>query len=177
MIWNVRTALVAVVLVVLAAFGAAQSFRLANERTAHAATKEQHALQLAEQERAGRKAEQQAREEEQRRAAALQGVIDETEQRLARALADADAAAGAGQRLRAQIAVITSSCRGASGHSGAAGSGQPADATGDLLADVQRRLDEAADGIARFADQAHAAGAACERSYQALTAGKPALDR
>jgi hypothetical protein len=34
---------------------------------------------------------------------------------------------------------------------------------------VQRRLDEAADRIARHADEARAAGLACERAYGALT--------
>jgi hypothetical protein len=33
---------------------------------------------------------------------------------------------------------------------------------------VQRRLDDAADQLARFADASHTAGLACQRSYEAL---------
>lgn len=154
-----------------------QSYRLADEKRDHARSRATHAEQLAALERASKEAEQSARAEEQRRAEALQGVIHETEKQLERARADAGAAADAGQRLRAQLASITVSCRRGSGHSGASGAGAPADATSDLLADVQRRLDEATDTIARHADAARTAGAACERSYRALTADPAALDR
>lgn len=154
-----------------------QTHQLDGEKLAHAKTRQAHAEQVADLHRAGREAVEQARAEEQRRVEALQGVIDETEQKLARARADADAAADVGQRLRAQLsATLAGSCRSAGGNPGAAGAGQATDATLDLLADVQRRLDEASDGIARHADEARAAGQACERSYRALTAA-PALDR
>ena len=154
-----------------------QTHKIAGEQLAHAKTRQARAEQVADLHRAGREAVEQARAEEQRRFEALQGVIDETEQKLARARADADAAADVGQRLRAQLsATLAGSCRGAGGYSGAAGAGPAADATLNLLADMQRRLDEASDGIARFADQAHGAGAACERSYRSLTS-QPALDR
>lgn len=39
----------------------------------------------------------------------------------------------------------------------------------DLLAGMPGRIDEAAGDIAKFADAAHVAGLACERSYDALT--------
>lgn len=158
-------------------FGGVQTYRLAAERQAHAVTRAAHAEQMAALERAAHEAEVAARSEEQRRARALQGIINDTEQKLAIARDDAAAAADAGQRLRAQLATITASCRRSARHTPSASAGAPAVATDDLLADMQRRLGEATDRIARFADEAHAAGAACERSYRALTANQPALDR
>lgn len=108
-----------------------------------------------------------ARAEEQHRAAQAQKVADETHQALARARADADAAADAGRRLRQQLASYAR-CRAAPGDPGVASPGNPAASTVDLLADVQRRLDEAADSIARFADEAHASGMACQRIHEGL---------
>ncbi len=158
-------------------FGGVQTYRLAAERQAHAATKAAHAEQIAALERAAHEAEVAARSEEQRRTRALQGIINDTEQKLSIARDDAAAAADAGQRLRAQLAAVTASCRRGARHTAASPAGAPAIATHDLLADVQRRMGEATDGIARYADAAHAAGAACERSYRALAPDAPALDR
>jgi len=126
------------------------------------------AEQLATAEHAARTAIEAARTEEQRRTAEVQKAADEAHKSLARARADADAAADAGRRLRERIAAATAGCRAATGDPSAASSGEATDATSDLLADVQRRLDEAADGIARFADHAATAGRACERGYDAL---------
>lgn len=109
-----------------------------------------------------------ARTEEQQRAAHAQKVANETHQALARARADADAAADAGHRLRQQLARITASCRAAPSDSATATPSAPAEPAADLLADVQRRLDEAQDRIARFADEAHASGSACQRIHEGL---------
>ncbi len=109
-----------------------------------------------------------ARAEEQQRAAQAQKVANETHQALARARADADAAAGAGYRLRQQLARITASCRAAPSDPATATPGTPAEPAADLLADVQRRLDEAQDRIARFADEAHTAGSACQTIHEGL---------
>ena len=109
-----------------------------------------------------------ARAEEARRTAAVQKEADHARQDLTRAQADAAAAADAGQRLRAAIAAARRSCPAASGAPAAVGS-PPADPAEGVLADVQRRLDEAADGIAAHADAARIAGQACQRAYNALT--------
>lgn len=79
---------------------------------------------------------------------------------------DADAAVDAGERLRKQIANLTVSlaASGARTPEGGKATGQAA----DLLAYVQSRLDESAEGIARYADEASIAGKACEASYGAL---------
>lgn len=170
------TRILSIALAAAISVAALQTWRLATEQRDHAGTMAAHAEKIASLERAGREAVELARVEEQRRAEALQGIINETERNLAQARADAASAADAGQRLRTQLAAFTAGCRGSARHSGSASTGATADSTGDLLADVQRRLDAAADGIARHADEARAAGAACERSYRALTA-KSALDR
>lgn len=79
----------------------------------------------------------------------------------------AAASADAAQRLRARLAAAQAArC---AGDPAAAAGGPAAGATADLSADVHRRLDEAADRIARFADRAAIAGEACERAYRALT--------
>jgi hypothetical protein len=146
-----------------------QSWRLAGEQRDHAQTRGDHAVLMAHAAKAAQDAEVAARLEEQRRVAALEGVIHETESKLAQARADADLAADAGQRLRQRIAQLAGSCRGTTGDPTAAGAGSATSATDDLLADVQRRLDEAADQLARFADASHTAGLACQQSYGALS--------
>lgn len=112
-----------------------------------------------------------ARSVEQRRIQETQKAADEAKQALTRARADAAAAADAGQRLRQRIAALATASCAASGDPAAAGSSTAAHAAADLLADLQRRLDEATDSIARFADESHASGAACERIHNALTPG------
>ena len=101
--------------------------------------------------------------------AAVQEIANEAQKELDVARSDADAARSAGERLRDRIAQLTAACRATASNPDAANAGAPAEAPADLLADVQRRLDEAADGIAGFADKSSAAGKACERSYDALT--------
>lgn len=145
-----------------------QTYRLVTEQREHAETVAMWAKDRESREKTARLAVEAARAEEQRRTAEVQKVADEAHEALERARADADAAADAGQRLRDRIATLTSACGRAAVHPGAASAGPAAEATADLLADVQRRLDAAADGIARFADQAHAAGTACERTSDAV---------
>jgi hypothetical protein len=133
-----------------------------------AQAEQQHAEQMRTLSEAALQAEAEARAEEQRRTAEVQKVANETRLALERARLDADSAADAGRRLRAQIATLTASCRAASSDSATATGGAPTDATADLLADVQRRIDEATNRIAAHADAARAAGTACQRSYEAL---------
>lgn len=145
-----------------------QTYRLAVEQGAHARTQRDHAQQLGALERTAGEAVTAARAEEGLRFTALWEILNETQADRDRARADAAGAADAGVSLRRRIAALTAGCGAAGSDSAPAGSSPPADATADLLADVQRRLDEAADGIARHADEAHIAGRACERAYDAL---------
>ena len=155
-------------LVLAIAAAGVQTWRLSAEQRDHAATRAGHAEQLAGLERAAREAEQNARAEEQRRAQALQGAIREAETNLARARADAAAAASAGERMRQRIAALTGSCRATPGHPASAGAGPAAGTPGDLLVNVFDRVDQAVRDIAEHADAARAAGLACQRSYEAL---------
>lgn len=146
-----------------------QTYRLANERTAHAETRAAHALQMNIMFEAARLADEQARAEEQRRTAEVQKAADEAYQAMERARADAAAAADAGSRLRQHIATLTATCRRTASNTATASAGAPTDTTADLLARVQQRLDDAAEQLARFADDTHTAGRACQQSYDALT--------
>ena len=147
-----------VALVVVTGIAAVQSSRLSSEKMERAQERERHAAALTA-------AVQAARDEEQRRVQALQEVADEARKREKQARVDADTARGAGERLRAALAAArAASCR----DSAAATPSSSTDTTERVFADVQRRLDETQDRIARFADEAHISGLACQRSYEAL---------
>lgn len=112
-----------------------------------------------------------AREEEQLRIEDQQEVINEQAKALARARADAaaaTAAAGSAERLRKRAAELAAGCRAGAEDPAAPGPGAPADAPGHLLAHMLGRIDEAARGVAEFADEASTAGATCEGAYDAL---------
>lgn len=145
-----------------------QTMRLADERAAHSKTRAEHSAQMQQLERQALLQERAARLEEQRRTVEVQKAADEAQLQLEQARADAAAAGTAGQRLRDRIAQLTAACRPAASKAPTASTGPATDATADLLARVQQRLDDAADGIARYADEARAAGTACQRSYDAL---------
>lgn len=117
---------------------------------------------VARQKEAANRAETARRYEQQHEA------INAAYEELEVARRDAAAAAATGQRLRAQIASLTASCRAAS-DPGTAATGTAASPAGDLLERVQSRLGEATEAIARYADEARTAGLACERSYDALS--------
>lgn len=109
-----------------------------------------------------------ARAMETRRAAAIQEVITHAEVVAAQARSDAASSAAAGAGLRQRAATVAARCSGATGNPAAAVPGSAASTPGDLLADVLGRLDEAGRQLAAVADARGAAGAACERSYDAL---------
>tara|TARA_R110002049_G_scaffold83938_11_gene213704 strand:- start:1972 stop:2520 length:549 start_codon:yes stop_codon:yes gene_type:complete len=149
-----------------------QTLRLSAEQGAHAKTQKQHEQMVAAAARATADAVMLARVEERRRYAELQGIADETAQALTRARADGAAAVAVSQRLRERITALVSATGRCAGDSAAAEPGTATRTTGDLLADVQRRLDQATDEVARHADDARIAGRACERSYNALSGGQ-----
>ncbi|VVE82811.1 DUF2514 family protein [Pandoraea sputorum] len=83
------------------------------------------------------------------------------------AIAAARASNASSERLRVQLAAFTASVR----NSATTGAGTPTVAGTDaldLLAGLFGRVDDAAGRLAEFADAAHIAGLACERSYDAL---------
>lgn len=161
----------AMLVLVLSIAAAMQTVRLANEKRAHAETKEGHAKAMQSMADLSALAERQAREEERRRYDQLRRIADDAKKSLLNARADASAAADAGQRLRDRIAALTANCRFAAGDSAAGATGKATEPTDRVLADVQRRLGEAAERIAAHADAARVAGLACQQSYDAITSG------
>lgn len=118
-----------------------------------------------------RAAQQKANDDETARRLTTQKEIAENAIRERDVARDAAVgASAAGERLRKQVHHLTLSL--AARDPGAVGGGAPASDAIDLLADVQRRSDEATDAIARYADEAGAAGRACQASYDALMGGQ-----
>lgn len=101
-----------------------------------------------------------------RRRRAHQEITDAAHLKSAQLEASLAASADAGQRLRQRLAALDA--QRCSGDPAAAGGGQAASAASDLRAELSRRLDQAADGVARFAERAAGAGETCEQSYDAL---------
>lgn len=96
-------------------------------------------------------------------------ALDVKAQELEREAVARAAAVTAGRKLQLRLSSLEARPCGADP---AAVAGSPAaSSAADLRAYVQRRLDEAADGVAGYAGVAAAAGRACERSYDALTSG------
>ena len=123
-------------------------------------------------EKAARVAVEEARTEERRRITEQQEIIDGQTKALARARADAAAAAGSVDKLRKRASELAAQCDRAAADPAPAEGSAPANAAGDLLADMLGRIDGAARTIAEFADEARIAGIACERSYDALSPRK-----
>ena len=112
------------------------------------------------------RASEEQRAIETKRHAAMRQEVARARDRQAIALRDAATAAAAADRLRERIAALAACPAG--GDPAPTPGGPTATATGDLLADVQRRLDDAAGELAAFADAAHGAGLACQAAYGAL---------
>ncbi|ANC42919.1 hypothetical protein A6P55_00175 [Pandoraea pnomenusa] len=98
----------------------------------------------------------------------LAGISIDAKKSVDTANAAAHAADASSKRMRKQLAIFTAAAR----HPPTSGGSAPADSGTDpldLLAGLLSRADEAAGDLAKFADAAHIAGLACERSYDALT--------
>lgn len=114
---------------------------------------------------ASQRAEERYRAREADMARVFLEEVNDAHTKTQAAEAAAATARAAGQRLRGQLAALAAASCSPAGAAAAAGTGPTAEAARDLLADVQRRLDQAQDDIAGFADAASAAGATCERLY------------
>lgn len=109
-----------------------------------------------------------ARLEGVRRYDELQEILNAERSKTEAARADAAVAAGAADKLRRYTATLAARCDRPAVDTSAGGGSAPAASTGDLLADMQRRLDEAAGGIGKYADDTSIAGDTCERQYDSL---------
>ena len=106
---------------------------------------------------------------EQQRAQAVQEANHNAELAQDIARVAAVRAASAGDGLRVRTVAVAAACDRPAVNPGAAPIGPPASAPGDLLADVQRRIEDAAGRLAAVADERGAAGAACVSAYDSLT--------
>lgn len=128
--------------------------------------------QVAQQAQARADSERERQREDERRLIAGK-VAQDAQKELLAAQGDAAAARTAGERLRTALALArAASCAPRDDTPAAAGS-TSADASERLFADVQRRIDEAQEATAGFADAAHRAGRACERIADSLSGESP----
>lgn len=131
--------------------------------------RETHATQLAVWQAAAAQAEARERDKEARYRSVIKEAQDnELKARKARdaARTRADTAA---RRLRDAYAATAAGLGASGGDATTAARGPTTRASADLLADVQRRIDEAAGTIGRYADEAAAAGRTCEVIHEPLT--------
>ena len=142
-----------------AANGWRMGAQLAEERTSHATVMEEHA-------RAALIAVQAARDEEQRRVAALEDARDEWKKMAATSAAAAGRARAERDGLLARADSLVADAR--SRDPALAGGGPPGDGPLDLLADLLGRAVERSVQLAAIADGARAAGLTCERAYDSL---------
>ena len=106
---------------------------------------------------------------EQQRAQAVQEVTRNAELAQDAVRVAAVRAVAAGDGLRQRTAVVIAACDRPAVNPSAAPPSTPASSPGDLLADMQRRLEDAAGQLAAVADERGAAGAACVSAYDSLT--------
>lgn len=96
-------------------------------------------------------------------------IADEADKQLAHVRADAAIADAAAGRLSQRVAALVAAARATAANPAAVSASAPADTAADLLAGMLGRVDEAAGQLAAYADNARAAGAACQAEYDALT--------
>ncbi|AJC22646.1 DUF2514 family protein [Pandoraea pulmonicola] len=97
----------------------------------------------------------------------LAGISIDAKKTADTAIAAARASDASSELMRKQLAAFTASVRRSTAAGGSAPTIGGSDAL-DLLTGLLGRIDDAAGRLAEFADAAHIAGLACERSYDAL---------
>jgi hypothetical protein len=106
-----------------------------------------------------------AREEEQRRQAAVNKEASDAREQNRAAAVDASVADAAGDRMHADANKLAAT---ACGDTGATQRGASATRAAMVLSDLLQRADKRAGELAAAYDRAKIAGLACERSYQSL---------
>ena len=155
----------------LAALYGAHAWRVsAAAKAAEKATHAHYAAVLADISVKTAAAEKDFRAREHQAQAAIEKEASDGQKKVDLARGDARRADAAADGMRQQLAHYRGAATGAATHPGPAAAGPPAADALDLLADLFSRADGAAGELARFADLAHAAGATCERAYDAVQA-------
>jgi hypothetical protein len=110
-----------------------------------------------------------AQTETARRVQAQQEIAQDAQHAAQAARFDAGRADAAAATLRVQLGAYLAGNRGAAVDPATVAAGQTAGDAARVLADLFSRADDFAGRMAAAADAARAAGAACERSYDALS--------
>ncbi|WP_083840300.1 DUF2514 family protein [Pseudomonas sp. S9] len=124
-----------------------------------------HSEYVGQVEKAARAAGDQARSEEQRRQAAIEGIRRDGQQKQAQLAADIDAITGINLRLREEIDRIKLA---ASKYSGTATGSKTAESAVVVLGELFKSASQRAGELAAAFGAARNAGLMCERSYDSL---------
>lgn len=139
-----------------------QTLRLGDEQRAHLKTKTDQAELIAGLEQNARLASEDYRRKEDAWRKQLSDIDEAGRERLATATAAAVAADVSRQRMRDDYeATIAAFGRAAAEAGDDAGKREATDAAARMLADVQRRYDQAAGRVEGFADRSYAAATTC----------------
>jgi hypothetical protein len=144
--------------------------RGASARTDAARARQELAEYRATAAESGRLAERAQRTLEQIWRTRVDGVIQDGQQQIAAARADADRADDAARQLQQQLTTYRAAVRAASAAPIAAEGGASAAVPLDLLSDLFGRADSRAGDLARIADERGTAGTICEQHADAVTA-------
>ena len=171
--WLLKNPLLAAAAIAAAVLGAALGLRTYQLHTATAHLAE---VQIAwAQDRAQAQAAALAESEKYRAletqwATAQKEITDDADRKVTQARADAAVADAAAGKLQQRVAALVAAARAAAANPSASQGGPAADDPIGMLAELQRRADQAAGRMAQIADERGIAGEACERAYSELTA-------
>jgi hypothetical protein len=170
MLVNAKLIYALLIALALALVGASvQSYRLALEQKDHTKTVAKNEKEWAKLYASSATAAQELLARYQSQTESLQKEAENAKKQRDKAKSDAAINADVGNKLRAKLAAARANyCAKAEDTSTDNGS-QAAGPAINLFDYVQRRLDEATDTVAEFADRSHIAGSACERSYDTVT--------
>lgn len=143
----------------------AQQIRISIAKADASNVRSELAEYRAEVSEAGRLAEAQARSEEQRRQAAIEGIRKDAQSKITQANADAASADSSSKRLREQLAKFAST---AASYTGTSDRGKAISDPVGLLSGVLIDMESTGRAIAEEADRRRLAGEACEAAYDAL---------
>jgi hypothetical protein len=146
-----------------------QTVRLSATEAQAATQAKGHAEAVARAEKAGREAVQADLEKAAREASETKEALDAAHTKAERDRADLAGADRLAERLRLHAARLAAICGRPTQGDATTSPSQAASATGDLLAELFGRSQEAAREFADFADRAHAAGLACQRIHEAVS--------
>lgn len=158
-----------IVSLILGIFAGVQTMRLSAEKRDHAETIAEWDKQTAAIEKAAKEAEKAARTEETRRSTELTRIANESLKDAENARRDASNARAASDRLRVQLAALSSRQASSNPETSRSGESVKDSSAFDLLIGMLTRHTRELVEVGEYADRLRIAGETCERSYEALT--------